>query len=134
MIAQSLRLFAVTLDIELTNGNEGRSKHWFKSAKIRDQFERLLRAKKLTPERPFPFPVVLRITRLLGKGQRLWDFDSCGRGNSKELIDSMVACGWFTDDSPKWVAGCVFDQRKDGRVTPAVLVEVFRATNESEAG
>lgn len=126
MIAQQLTpLFAVVLDIELTNGNDGRNKRWFKPAKIRKQMEELLRAKRLVPSRPFPKPVVLKITRLLGKGQRLWDFDSCGRGNSKELIDSMVACGWFVDDSPKWIEGCFFDQRKDDREKPAVLVEVF---------
>ncbi len=125
MIQQQLKPLArLELEIELTNGNDGRNKRWFKADKIRKRFEELFRAKNLVVK-PFAFPVVLQITRLLGKGQRLWDFDSCGRGNSKELIDSMVACGWFVDDSPKWVAGCLFDQVKDGREKPAIRIEIF---------
>ena len=51
--------------------------------------------------------------RLLGKGQRLWDYDSIGRGSAKELLDAVVATGWFVDDGPQWITGCRYDQDAD---------------------
>ena len=115
------------LPFELTNNNQGRGRAWYSSANVRKKIERELRLLGLERE-PFEFPVVVRVTRILGKGQRLWDSDSILRGNSKELIDSLVVCGWFHNDSPKWIvetqAGQDASQRANG---PAVLIEVFRA-------
>ena len=120
------------LPIELTNGNDGRGGKWFKTAKVRKVLESKLRRWGLVRE-PFDHPVTIRLTRVLGRGQRLWDADSVGRGNSKELIDAMVACGWFTDDSPKYIAHCDFrqdpSQRENG---PAVLFEVFHVATSTQ--
>lgn len=130
MINQQLTpLLSVELPVNLTNGNDGRGSKWFRSAKVREQMERLLRSLGHVYS-PIDFQVVIKVTRLLGKGQRLWDASSGFRGNWKELEDAMVACGWFYDDSPKWIRNCYFDQvKQDGRVEPGVLVEIFKEHN-----
>ena len=79
--------------------------------------ERDLRKMGLVFE-PMREKVTVTVVRILGKGQRLWDSSSRGRGNYKQLEDAMVACGWFTDDSPKYIKNTVFleddTQRKNG--------------------
>ncbi len=76
---------------------------------------------------PFKFPVKLTLTRILGPNQRLWDADSVLRGNAKQLVDSLVAVGWFHDDSMKYITQVIgaqdATQRENG---PAVLIEVFK--------
>jgi hypothetical protein len=99
----------VKLPFELTNSNNGRGHHWGGSAKIRKQFEETLRKLRMV-RTPFLFPVKVHVVRVLGKGQREWDYDSIGRGNAKEIFDALVACGWFSDDSPRFITGVSYDQ------------------------
>ena len=121
------RLVRETLRVELTNGNDGRGHKFFRSAKVREQIETYLRAEGLVRE-PFAFPVRLKITRVLGKGQRLWDADSILRGNSKELVDALVAVGWFADDGPKHIVEAIGMQHDGMREQgPCVIVEVWKA-------
>lgn len=114
------------MPIELTNGNDGRGSKWFSSAKVRDRLE--LRLRSLGHVRtPFPFPVVVHVTRILGRRQQLWDASSCGRGNFKELEDSLVVLGWFHDDGPKFIKEVRFFQlippeRKD----PSVVIQIYQ--------
>ena len=114
------------LPIELTNGNTGRGGAFWSSAKARKRIEAILRGRGFSRD-PFDCIVSMRLTRVLGKGQRLWDADSILRGNAKELIDALVAVGWFHDDGPKHISEVVGAQdatrRNDG---PIVVVEVFR--------
>lgn len=117
---------SVILPIELTNDNDGRGHKWFNSARRRNEIEALLRASGLV-RTPFDHPVQLVVTRILGKGQRFWDFSSGLRGNWKEIEDALVACGWFHDDSAKWITQVDFRQdasrRGDG---PSVQMTVRR--------
>lgn len=118
------------LPIQLTNGNDGRGSRWFKSANVRKSIESTLRAKKLV-RTPFSVPVALIVTRILGKGQRLWDVSSCGRGNWKEIEDALVACGWFKDDGPKYITDIRFQQNDWSRdIGPTTLVEVYQSERE----
>jgi hypothetical protein len=111
------------LPIELTNGNDGRGGKWFKTAKVRKKLESPNLASKAGPQ-PVRFRVRIRLTSVLRAIQRLWGANSIGRGNSKELIDALVVCGWFTDDSPKYVKGCDFRQDDTMReLGPAILFE-----------
>lgn len=112
------------LPIELTNGNDGRGSKWFSSAKVRKQIEAALRATDHTRKQPHKPGVTLTITRILGPGQRLWDSDSIGRGNAKELVDALVACGWFVDDGPKWIVETRYRQQVDRDVGPATAITV----------
>ncbi len=116
----------IVLPIELTNGNDGRGSKWFSSAKVRKEVERNLRLRQLGRD-PFDFPVVVEVTRIVGKGQRLWDSSSIGRGNWKEIEDALVAMGWFHDDGPQWITETRFyqddTQRENG---PAVRVRITR--------
>lgn len=119
------KLHSATFNIELTNGNDGRGNKWFSSAKVRSKIEQQLRAEGHERE-PFGHPVRLVITRVLKPRQSKWDADSILRGNSKELIDALVAIGWFVDDGPKWITRVDGEQddmrRQDG---PAVVVDVY---------
>jgi hypothetical protein len=121
-------LLSVTLPLELTNRNDGQGHTWHRTAGDRQSIERMLIFERLK-RTPFDHPVTLHLTRILGKGQRFWDADSGLRGNSKQLIDSLVSVGWFHDDSFKWITEVRFfqdaSQKKNG---PAVLVEVFQST------
>lgn len=118
-------LHSITLPLELTNGNDGRGGRWFKSSKVRDDIEWMLRSFGHV-RKPFDHQVRLRITRVIGKGQRLWDSDSIGRGNAKELIDALVAVGWFVDDGPKYITETLFRQMVPvQRGLPSVAVEVL---------
>lgn len=117
------------LPIELTNGNDGRGNKWFKSARVRDKIEEMLRQGGFVPNEPVEGLCAVRITRILGKGQRLWDADSILRGNSKELLDALVAVGWFVDDSPKYIAEVVGCQDASQRgLGASIKIEVFRLT------
>ena len=100
-------LLKILLPIELTNGNDGRGYAWQRSASRRKKLERILAPLR---RKPFEEPVVVRVTRILGKGQRLWDSSSVGRGNYKEIEDTLVALGWFHDDGPKWIKQTIFAQ------------------------
>lgn len=120
-------LIIVTLPIELENRNDGRGHSFWRTAKERSNFETALRRDFGTVS-PLDFPVWLRITRILwGARQRFWDQDSILRGNAKELIDAMVACGWFHDDSRKWIRLVVGDQKKNKQDGPATVIEIFKA-------
>jgi hypothetical protein len=103
-------LHLARLPVVLTNGNEGRDKRWYSSAKIRTQIEYMLRLGGHSRPEPFNEPIVLRITRVLARAQKLWDSDSIGRGNAKELVDSLVACNWFRDDSAAYITETRFAQ------------------------
>lgn len=120
------KLLSIELPIKLTNSNQGRGYSWHKKAKDREDIENTLRSLSLAKTAPFTNVITLHLTRILGKGERLWDADSGLRGNAKELIDSLVAIGWFHDDSPKWIQEVRFfqddTQRKNGS---RILIEVF---------
>ena len=125
MVVHTGRLLrSITLPIKLTNGNGGRGNAFWQTAKDRKQFEQTLRQLGHVYE-PLDHPVELRVTRLMGPRERLWDHSSGLRGNWKELEDAMVACGWFRDDGPDWIAAVSFAQRKHDRRESAVLIEMF---------
>ena len=119
------KLFSVTIPIELTNSNNGQGRGWHKSASDRKKFERILKRLGLV-RTPFDVPVIVHVTRILGKGQRMWDASSGLRGNYKALEDACTACGWWFDDSPKYISEVRFFQDKKRRGEgPAVMIEFF---------
>ena len=122
------QIMDVTLPITLTNSNDGQGRAWFSSAKSRKVMERDLIALGHRRE-PFEHPVKVVITRILGKNQRFWDSSSVLRGNYKQLEDAMVECGWFHDDSTKYITVTLglqdASQRKNG---PATRIQIFDAS------
>ena len=116
---------SITLPIEITNDNEGRSKHWTKAANRKHNYAKILRIMGGKVE-PLETSCRIEITRILGAGQRLWDADSIGRGSVKELIDSFVACRWLHDDGPKWVSEVTYRQdASDRKAGPSVKVDFY---------
>ena len=120
----------ITLPFELTNGNDGRGSKWFSSARLRKQYEADLRLLGMRRE-PFDHPCKVEVTRVLGKGQRLWDSSSIGRGNWKEIEDALVACGWFHDDGPRWITETTFKQLVPAqRDKPEILLTIQPIDNQ----
>jgi hypothetical protein len=118
-------LLRIVLPIELTNGNDGRGYAWQRSASRRKKLGKQLAAYR---REPFSVPVVVEVTRILGKGQRLWDSSSIGRGSYKEVEDTLVELGWFHDDGPKWIVQTIFAQSANRRNEgPAVEIVVKKA-------
>ena len=118
-------LLDLTLPFTMTNGNDGRGSRWFKSSKVREQFEHdmLVLGLKRTP---FSRPVTVHATRILGPDDRLWDSSSIGRGNYKELEDSFVALGWFHNDSCRWIRETRFFQDATRKANgPAIRIQVL---------
>jgi hypothetical protein len=109
-------LRTIELPIELTNNNTGRTQHFGRSASQRKKYERIIRA-KFGQQVPFSSKVEIVVQRVLAARQRLWDQDSILRGNSKELIDAIVACGFLHDDKPEYVGMCIGDQDAETRLT-----------------
>lgn len=127
-------LLSVELPIELTNGNDGRGSKWFSSAKERDRIERDLRTLGFV-RKPFDRPVIVRVNRMLGARQQLWDSSSCGRGNWKEIEDALVVLGWFVNDSPKYITDTRFrqiSQKISGRTKPAIIVDIFDSSLQEQ--
>jgi hypothetical protein len=120
-------LHEVTLPINLTNDNGGRSQHWSKANKRKREFLEILASHMQVRTKPFPRGVTLVITRILGKRQQKWDNDSVLRGSSKELLDSLVQSGWFEDDGPEFIKRVIGNQTADFRHEgPAVWIEVLK--------
>ena len=120
-------LLSEAFPIKLLNGNNGQTKHWSTANKFRKQYESEILAMG-TYRKPFDVRVRIRITRILGKGERMWDEDSIGRGSAKQFIDAMVACGFFHDDGPKWIAGVEYRQSDGSRANgPCIILDVFSA-------
>lgn len=135
-------IYAIKIPHPLTNGNTGRGNHWYASATERKKFEWMLsQFATLDPESccdylndfPFDFPVGLRVTRVLGKKQRLWDVDSIGRGNAKELIDALVGIGILEDDGPAFVKHVEWHQLSLEKRPkyPCIIVEFFKYADKN---
>lgn len=116
---------SVVLPIELTNNNQHQSRHWSAAAKRREKYQQTMLAMGLLlPEAP-DYPQKVTITRILGRKQSFYDADSLGRGNSKEIIDTLTAMRWWKDDGPKWITQVDFRQDASRRSEgPATMVEV----------
>jgi hypothetical protein len=112
------------LPIALTNGNAGRTQHFGASAARRRKYERIIRT-MFPNQKPFDTPVLVKVTRVLGRGQRYFDSSSVLRGNYKEIEDALVAAGFFHDDSRTWIRNTIPDQDNSRReIGPAVEITI----------
>jgi hypothetical protein len=122
------RVETIILPIELTNHNDGRGHHWQRTASERKRIFKKLLTLGFKRQEPYAFPTHNLVTRILGPRQRLWDSSSLGRGNWKEIEDSLVELGWWKDDGPDWITNTDFRQTKEERdLGPAIRLEVFRS-------
>ena len=118
-------LIAINLPhVDLKNDNNGQGHGWKRTAQRRESIESEIRAAGHV-RAPFEFKVRLVVMRVLGKRQKLWDDDSVLRGSAKQLIDSLVACGWFVDDKPKWLKVDQTQWVPQIRENPSVTIQVF---------
>lgn len=120
------------LRVKLTNGNDGQTKHWSAAHRTRKDLELFLLG-YYGRRKPFQFPVRLRVTRILGKGERQWDKSSLARGSWKQLEDALVSLGWFADDGPKFITDIEWIQDDSQRhAGPAVQIEAFKVADAFE--
>ena len=115
---------SVLLPIDLPRANDllRRSGHW-KRSKFKEACGWELTAKRLRFDEPPEMPVRLTLTRILGKGQRLYDADNLV-ASTKGLIDAMKEANWFKDDSPAYLKLRWKQDTTRRELGPAVLVEV----------
>lgn len=127
MFCQGRHLDTLVLPIELTNGNDGQGRQWYRSAKRRDDYQELL-SYVIGKRQPYDSRVDVVVCRVLGKRQSQWDPSSILRGNYKQIEDALVALGLFVDDSAKWlryVIGEQDDSRRDqGPCTEVRIYEI----------
>lgn len=113
------------LPIDLKNSNDGQMRlHFGATAKLRKSYRDILAKLRLKGLKP-DHPQRLTLTRILGKGQRLWDADSVLRGSAKQLVDALVEAGFFIDDKPQYLP--IVDGRQDPdhrKSGPAVRVTI----------
>ncbi len=92
------------LPIRLESKNISRRRHWAANHKKKQEFIKVLKALGVTARyMPPTHKQHLTITRVLGKREKLWDTANGLGGSCVELLDSMVYCGFFVDDSDKYL-------------------------------
>lgn len=116
---------SIVIEMELKNGNFGRANDWHWSSNQRKKFLRYFKQNGWV-FRPLDYPVKVRVTRLIGHGQRAWDAMSVMSGTTKELFDVMVECDWFVDDGSKWITAAVGQQQDRRDMPPGIRIEIFR--------
>lgn len=116
----------IRLDAVLTNNNAGQTRHWTAAYDAKLEFESVLIPHRLRSGPP-DHQQRITITRILGKGERLWDADSVLRGNAKQLIDALADAGYFHNDGPKWITEAIGRQDATQKERgPAILIEIER--------
>lgn len=119
-------LLDMSLPFDLKNGNDGQGKGWHRSAKMRKFFG----ASTAIPTRtPFESPTFVVVTRILGRGQHMMDYDNIARGDWKQLQDALAAeKGWWFDDTAEHITGIIFRQDNTDRGSgPAVRIQVWQS-------
>lgn len=120
-------LHEVVIPIQLISKNKLQGRSWYGKSNAKKKYLSILIYRKLG-RKPFRFPVRLVVTRLLGAGEKKWDYDNIGGGSWKQLQDSLVQIGWFKDDSSKWITKVEFEQDDSQRSKgPAVKIQVYSA-------
>ena len=137
-------LFTMTVNKKMSNSNNGQSRHWSSSHKDKKEFLRAVEGSwseadghmALTLDDLFSQVigqsgltelVDIKIERVLGKGERLWDADSVMRGSAKQLLDSIVDCGILVDDNSKAVRMALGAQDASDRTQgPAVRIYFYK--------
>jgi hypothetical protein len=124
-------VLSVVSGVQLHNKNDGQGGSWHRSAQDKKNILERLTFENLRRDVPFG-PCMLLITRILGHEQRLWDYDSIGRGSAKQLVDSLVNLGWFPDDSPRHIRGVMYDQDASNKdCGPSTKIDVYLCCEES---
>lgn len=129
---------------EVSNRNYGQGHHWTKSNHAKKKMFAMCKQAKYfrwSPRQedfltasikecsiPSRQAVNIIATRILGKGQRLWDADSILRGDFKQLMDSIVQLGILEDDGPKFVKNVLGQQDSQNRNWgPAFEIMIYEA-------
>ena len=141
------RILTISIEADLKNQNTGQRRHWSTAHREKKIMTTALQqgrilypgdgnlrfsvfSKEIMPH-PFDCIVDLTITRILGKGQRLFDPDSIIRGNCKQCIDAVVDANLLVDDSSKHVGRVlgmqVANQRDRG---PAIEITFWESPDE----
>ena len=117
-----------TFPFKLTSGNSGQGWSYHASDNQRKKFGEYF-ANSSCKRTPFGYPTFVVVTRILGKGEKHFDYPNISRGNIKQIIDAMVAEGRFWhDDGPKCITGIYFRQDdRDRKSGPATRFQVWKS-------
>jgi Holliday junction resolvase RusA-like endonuclease len=111
--------------VPLVSLNALKGRHWSSRARGKMQWAEALmvaRARALAPPAPPAGRMVVEITRLMGKGEREYDFENLAGGNAKSLVDALTRLGFWRDDNPRYLTRA-YAQR---RATPDEVRERVR--------
>ena len=112
------------LPIALLSKNGRDALHWSQRRKLRQTYALMLRTKHPRKEPPVNQKQRVTFTRILGKGEKLFDDSNVAGGSCVELQDAMTACGFWVDDSPKFLESCFAQIASQRKLGPAVLIEI----------
>jgi hypothetical protein len=123
--------FTATLPVDWPSRNKLDKMHWAARGRLRKDYSEMLMLMGLCRQHStFTGRAKLVLTRVLGRGQRLFDEDNLA-GGAKQMIDAMVRCGWFKDDSPTYLS--VEFKQVSGRRQSGPAVEVALAHEQDVA-
>lgn len=100
-------VITLRLPVPLVSLNQLKGRHWSARSRGKTEWAEALmvaRARHLAPPTPPEYRQVVEITRLMGRGEREFDFENLAGGNAKSLIDALTRLGFWRDDSPRWLA------------------------------
>jgi hypothetical protein len=116
-------LVTFELPIVLTNQNQGQGRGWQAKYAEKKQIDKILSVFKLPV---FRVPVGIRVIRVLGKRQKLFDESSVLRGNWKPIEDSLVDHGVFVDDRSKYIREIRVRQVRSTDGVSCVRIQVYK--------
>lgn len=121
-------LLSIVISSSLPRNNEFHRMHWAVKHKTVDRWFKIVWSAWLQAgSRRFSAdecPVFVRLIRVLGPRQREYDDSNLFGICDKLVMDALVKCGLFPDDSPRFVRMLTPEHRK-GKA-PALVVEVYR--------
>jgi len=115
----------LTLKLNIISKNERDGLHWSQRRKLRWEYEREI-IFQVGISTPPDYKQHVTYTRVLGKGQRLFDESNLLAGSLCELQDCLGSCGYLHDDSPKWLAYPTCEQVTTRRDEGPLLIVTLR--------
>lgn len=113
------------LFVKLLSKNGRDALHWSRRQKLKNEY--LLELSHAYPRKGvYTSEVKQRVTftRVLGKGEKLFDDANMAGGSCVELQDAMTALGWWHDDSPRYLESRFAQDAKHRQYGSCVVIRI----------